>query len=305
LSSLRIGLVLLIFLVLGACATQFNVPRVGPGSTQHLPGKIIWHDLLTDTPEQTMAFYSELFDWEFRPLPDKSINYTMIYRGDRMIGGMVDQNRLPNKEDISQWVVALSVDDIDQASNKLRDAGGTVFTPPTSLGERGDIAIVADPQGAILALLQTRDGDPVDDKTTPAQGEFLWDELWAADAAGAANFYRQLAPYSVERETLGSEEAPVEYQLMKSQGLLRAGIRPNPVEGLTPMWVSYLRVVDASALDAVLARVESLGGRILIPATQRPSGGVVAVIAGPSGAGIALQTWGDQQTIEKILESRR
>ena len=41
----------------------------------------------------------------------------------------------------------------------------------------------------------------------------------------------------------------------------------------------------------VTARVEALGGRVALEAQPRPIGGSVAVILGPSGAGIALQTW--------------
>jgi hypothetical protein len=64
-----------------------------------------------------------------------------------------------------------------------------------------------------------------------------------------------------------------------------------PVEDLTPLWVSYLRIEDATALDAIVARVEELGGSILLDPQDREIGGRVALIAGPSGAGIALQTW--------------
>jgi len=300
-----IPLLLLIF-VLGACATQFSVPPVTQSATgEHLPGKIIWHDLLTDTPVRTQVFYSELFGWEFRALPDKSINYLLIYHRGEMIGGLVDQNRLPNKKDISQWVVGLSVLDIEGATHTLREAGGTVFTPPTSLGDRGHIAVVADPQGALLALLQTRDGDPLDKKGPPAVGGFLWDELWAEDVASSAKFYHRLAGYTIEEETLGSEDSPVDYRILKSTDRPRAGIRPNPVDDLQPMWVSYLRVAGVDELEAILRNVEPLGGQVLVPATERPGGGVVAVIAGPSGAGIALQTWGEDQTIDKLLEARQ
>ena len=297
---------LLLSLVLGACATGFSVPPVTQTANgEHLPGKIIWHDLLTDTPVRTQVFYSELFGWEFRAVPDKNINYMMIYHGGEMIGGLVDQNRLPNKEDISQWVVGLSVLDIEQAVHTVREAGGTVFTPATSLGDRGHIAVVADPQGALLSLLQTRDGDPLDKPGPPAVGSFLWNELWAEDVASSARFYNRLSGYTIEQETLGSEDSPVDYRVLKTKDKPRAGIRPNPVEDLQPMWVSYLRVADANELEAILNNVEALGGQILVPATERPGGGVVAVIAGPSGAGIALQTWDDDQTIDKLLEARQ
>ena len=305
-SLMRLTPLFLLILVLGACASQFSVPPVTQSATgEHLPGKIIWHDLLSDTPVLTEVFYSKLFGWKFEALADKSINYTMIRHNGELIGGMVDQNRLPNKKDISQWVVGLSVADIEVATAALREAGGTVFTPPTSLGDRGHIAVVADQQGAVLALLQTRAGDPPDNVHTPSPGEFLWDELWAEDVAGSVQFYGQLAQYSVLEETLGTQASPVEYHVLKSSGLARAGIRPNPVEDLMPMWVSYLRISNLEQLDAILAQVEPLGGNILVPATERPGGGVVAVIAGPSGAGIALQTWDDNQTIDQRLEERQ
>ena len=41
----------------------------------------------------------------------------------------------------------------------------------------------------------------------------------------------------------------------------------------------------------MLDRVVSLGGEILLPVEDREIGGQVALIAGPSGAGVVLQTW--------------
>jgi predicted enzyme related to lactoylglutathione lyase len=55
-------------------------------------------------------------------------------------------------------------------------------------------------------------------------------------------------------------------------------------------------VVDENRLDAILEQVTDLAGSVLVPRVARPAGGFVAVIAGPSGAPIALQTWGDDQT---------
>jgi predicted enzyme related to lactoylglutathione lyase len=62
----------------------------------------------------------------------------------------------------------------------------------------------------------------------------------------------------------------------------------NPLEELGPVWVSYLRV--ESPAD-IAAKVDSLGGRVIVEAQARAIGGEVAFVAGPSGAGIALQTW--------------
>jgi predicted enzyme related to lactoylglutathione lyase len=286
-------LVVVLALVITACAsTRFDIPSLAlPGEGSALPGKIVWHDLLTDTPDETRAFYGGLFGWTFEPLDVPGANYTLIRHQGRLIGGMVDQNRLATPADISQWVVVLSVADAAQATQTLADAGGTVFTPPTSLGERGTISVVADPQGAVLALLQTDGHDPADNGADTPIGGFLWDELWASDPADAAAFYQRLAAFDMEPLAAGPEQAPVAYKVLSSQGVPRLGIRKRPADDLSPTWASYLRVADEDGLKDIVARTEALGGRVLMPVTQRPRGGHVAVIAGPSGAGIALQTW--------------
>jgi predicted enzyme related to lactoylglutathione lyase len=277
-------------MLLASCAsTDFSIPAVSAttdGSRQ--PGRVIWHDLLTDALEQSKTFYSELFGWQFEPLD--GVNYTLIRHRGELIGGMVDQDQLPTTRDVSQWVVMMSVPDVERAARRLSDAGGALFTPPTSLGERGAIAVAADPQGAVLALLQTRDGDPPDPDGPPPVGRFLWNELWADDVDAAARFYAGLTGMASEQVTLDGAHGSVDYRLLTAAGRPRAGIRKNPLDA-TPLWVSYLRVADEASLAAILARVEPLGGRILMPATARPAGGVLAVVTDPSGAGIALQTW--------------
>jgi hypothetical protein len=53
-------------------------------------------------------------------------------------------------------------------------------------------------------------------------------------------------------------------------------------------------VADAAELEAIVARVEDLGGSLLLAPQDRAIGGRVALIADPSGAGVAIQTWPDK-----------
>jgi predicted enzyme related to lactoylglutathione lyase len=236
-----------------------------------------------------------LFGWEFEDVGagmGDSIGYSLIRLDGRLIGGMVDQTRLQARVDISQWVTVISVADVDAATATLRAHGGRVFSVPVDIAGRGRLAVVADPQGALLAMLQTYSGDPADrDEVGP--GEFLWDELWTGDVDAAVAFYRKLAGY--ESETIefsqDSTAAKRPYRLLRSGGKPRAGIMQNPVADLQPIWVNYLRVADAASLEAIAARAEELGGAVLLEPQQRAAGGSAALIAGPSGAGIALQTW--------------
>jgi predicted enzyme related to lactoylglutathione lyase len=290
-TQLRTLIWMIATLLVAACATvPVNLPAITDAPTDvRLPGKIIWHDLLTSTPKTSQQFYEELFGWEFEKIGLNfgalaSANYTLIRHNGKLIGGMIDQTQLRTKADISQWVVLMSTDDIDKAVATVTAAGGTVFTPPTSLADRGRIAVVADPQGALFALLETRDGDPVDAGDPPVNG-FLWNELWATDAGAAADFYRHLVGFDIEKKAVSGINV---YRFLTASGVPRAGILSNPIEELPPLWTTYIRVEDPAA---ICARVEALGGRILLAPEARDLGGTVALIAGPSGAGIALQTW--------------
>lgn len=291
---LRIIIISLIALLINGCST-INLPSITNTPTGVLlDGKVIWHDLITDKPKASKRFYSELFGWQFEDIDvgsSKSVNYTLIRHNGRLIGGMVDQTQLKTKADISQWVILLSVEDVDVATFTLQAAGGTIFTKPTNLADRGRLAVVADPQGALFALLQTNTSDPLDlDK--PEIGDFLWDELWTKDVGKATAFYKTLASFEDEDKIiLQKGKADSHYRILSSHGKPRVGIMENPVEGLVPIWVNYLRVKDAVTLDEIASRVEELGGAILLEPQDRAIGGRAALIAGPSGAGIALQTW--------------
>jgi len=286
-------------LSLAGCSTvPVNLPSITEQPTNNrLPGKIIWHDLLTNKPKETRRFYEELFGWEFERIgPDfgaiASANYMLIRHDGRLIGGMIDESTLDNDVDISQWVVLMSTDDIDAAVASLEQSGGTVYTPPTDLADRGRIAVVADPEGALFALLQTRDGDPVD--TDPQVNGFLWDELWSDDVGAAVDFYRELTGLDAGEKPVGDDAA---YSYLSSDGTPRFGVLPMPFEAAPPTWVPYLRVEDPAA---IAARVEALGGRVLAEPTERALGGTVALIAGPSGAGIVLQTWSPEDRAARI-----
>ena len=68
------------------------------------------------------------------------------------------------------------------------------------------------------------------------------------------------------------------YRVLRYGDKPRAGVLKNPFENERPVWVNYIRVEDPSAITA---RVESLGGRVLVEAQARPIGGEVPTGLGP------------------------
>ena len=103
--------------ILSGCAAVIDLPAVTEAPTgARVPGKIIWHDLLTHDVEASKRFYGELFGWQFEAV---SAGYTLIRHEGRMIGGMIDTIALNGRNDISQWIAVMSVADIDAALERL------------------------------------------------------------------------------------------------------------------------------------------------------------------------------------------
>ncbi len=289
-STRNSGIALFALLAAGCAAVSVNLPPITDEPTdEHHNGKVVWRDLLTNTPEESRRFYGELFGWEFEK-PGINIGiggdggYMLIRHHGRLIGGIVDTHALGKRENISQWITTMSVTDIDAAVGRVAEAGGSVMAPPKSIGSRGQMAVVEDATGAVFAMIQTSKGDPPDHEAD--YDGWLWDELWTSDVDKATSFYQSVVGFQHTDHEI--DDTDHDYRVLKMNDTPRAGVLPNPFEGERPVWVNYLRVKDPSA---VTARVGELGGKILVEAQARPIGGEVAFIAGPSGAGVALQTW--------------
>ena len=269
---------------------QVDLPAISETPTnQHASGRVVWHDLLTTTPAASRKFYAELFGWTFeRPGIDLGFggdeSYLLIRHNGQLIGGIFDATRLQKDENISQWVTLFSTTEIEAAADRVVAEGGEVLTRPTVLATRGTLGVFRDSSGAIFALVQPKGGNPPE-HTAELNG-FLWDEVWTDNVESSTDFYSKVFAYSHNDHLAAESDAT--YRVLTADEKPRAGVLANPFDAERPVWVNYLRVEDPAAITA---RVAALGGRIIIDAQARDIGGTVAFVAGPSGAGIALQTW--------------
>jgi predicted enzyme related to lactoylglutathione lyase len=275
----RIFLLVALVLAMGGCAGKASLPAISPpGSEGELVGKFVWRELLTENREAVENFYGELFGWTFQAteLPD----YKLILHQSRPIAGMVGTEETENVNE-SQWVSLLSVPNVDDAVGKVRRASGRVHVEPVDIAERGRLAVVSDSQGALLGFVRAANGDPPD--RDPSVGEWLWTELWTDDVDEAVAFYGSLVDY--EPEKLNGER---DYTVLRQGGSPRAGIARKNAKDIRPHWVPYIRVENARA---TAARVEALGGTVLLAPRDEIREGTVALILDPSGAVLAVQQW--------------
>ncbi len=284
-------------LITGCSTISVDLPAITDSPTgERDQGRVVWHDLLTTTPEESRRFYGELFGWTFEKPPiavgfGKGDAYMLIRHEGRLIGGMVDARLLDKDENISQWMTVISTSDIDAATAAVRASGGEVLTEPMALPTRGEMGVYADDSGALFALLQSRDGDP--EALEPSINGFLWDELWTHDIPGSIAFYANVL--GLRHELRDVNDGAATYELLKRGDEPAVGILEHPVTEARPVWANYIRVEDPAAITA---RVEALGGTVALDAQPREIGGEVAIILGPSGAGIALQTWQPRENAE-------
>ncbi len=239
----------------------------------------MWYDLLAHDVEGAKRFYGELFGWTFDVDPEGDSLYTVILRDGRAIAGIAQVEQ----PELSQWLSWLSVEDVDRAVQYFREHGSEVHRDARDLPERGRYAIVSDPQGAPLVLVRSSTGDPPD--AEPVVNGWLWTELWTHDTEGAMAFYERLLGYRREAVDAGLE---TEYHVMWTGDRPRAGVGRLRLEGVEPNWLPYIRVSDPAA---IVARVEALGGRVVLAPSDDRRGGSLAVILDPTGGAVALQRW--------------
>ena len=275
------------------------VPALAPGQTpEYRTGSVVWHDLLVRDPETVRDFYAGLFGWSFRQVDDSG-RFLAIELGNRTVGGVAvvpDTASVPLR---GVWLSSVSVDDVDRASARVAANGGAIMLPPEDLPGRGRHAVVADPQGAALALLRSSTGDGprlADDAIAP--GEWLWTELWTNDTAGARAFYSALLGYGFESRESRSADAgaagdssgapeDAAYLLFMSSGEPQAGMVRLPFAEARPHWLPFVAVRD---VGTATREVENLGGTIII-APEDVERKDAAIIADPSGAVLGLQQW--------------
>jgi len=270
---------------LAACASATTtVPPIAPSATgAHNVGQFVWYDLLTNDLEGAKRFYGGLFGWSFEDGGEEEPVYTTIVHADRAIGGIAYTAKMQREVNASQWVSNLSVADVDQAVEYVIGQGGTIAAEAQDLPDRGRVAVIRDPQGALVALVRSQSGDPELDRNKV--GSWLWTELWTRDSEASIDFYAGLVGY----EHRGLDDgAPGAYFVFDRDGQAMAGVLSYDLEQVQPNWLPYILVDDPAA---IVERVEALGGRVLIPPDPDIRGGSAAVIADPSGAALTIQKW--------------
>lgn len=270
-----------------AAAPAFSLPpitQVPAGATpEHHAGKPVWAELITPDLAGAKLFYGGLLGWTFQDLHALGGDYAVAYLNGRPVAGLLQQ--IPANGHHPAWLTFLAAADVDTAVRLAVDHGAKVVYGARTFPDRGRQAVLADPEGAVFAVLASSSGDPPD--YLPDVGQWIWSSLLANNPDTDAAFYQSVLGYEVFPLTSVDDR---QHLLLASDDSARASINTLP-EGLMhrhPHWLDFVRVNDAGALAIQAVR---LGGRVLVEPQADRHGGMVAVVADPSGAAIGLMEW--------------
>lgn len=245
-------------------------------------GEFVWHDLVTENPAASRAFYGALFGWTFEAAEGIDPGYTMIKHEGRPIGGIVVPRRPPGTEAIAQWLAYVVVNDVDKTATAFREGGGRIFRGPLNARKDLRVAVVADAQGAPLGLASRGPKFDLAEERPPGLNRWLWMEYVARDPAAALKFYGEVVGFG--HEVYEQRENFTYYLLTTDRP--RAGLFLSPWERDTSAWLPYVRVADPAAMAA---RAAELGGRVALQPRPGVRNGSLAIVVDPDGAAVALQ----------------
>jgi uncharacterized protein len=264
----------------------------------YIPGVPCWVDTNQPEPEAALPFYSGLFGWEFEDAmpPGSGSSYFIgrIRGGDVAAVGPVPDGA----PSVAIWNSYVCVANVDETAAKVREAGGAVASGPLDVADAGRMAVVTDPEGAVLSLWQpkARKGAQVVNE----HGALNFNGLATRDIDGAKAFYGAVFGWQVLELPSGwmwtlpgygdhlEQATPGLREQMDSfgapAGFIDVVAALNPIaddDADTPAhWNVTFGVDDA---DATAAKVAELGGAVLAGPLDAPWSRNV-VVEDPQGA---------------------
>lgn len=131
-------------------------------------------------------------------------------------------------------------------------------------------------------------------------GHFGWNELITSDTEAAGAFYGELFGWQTEPfKPEGMPENTPPYILFNKENEETSvgGMMMAPKPGTPPQWIPYV-VVDST--DESLKKAQSLGAKVLMPATDIGGVGRIAVFQDPQGAVFGVHQLGaDDEEFEE------
>jgi uncharacterized protein len=118
------------------------------------PGALIWSENMSRDFDGNKAFYGSVFGYDFGDIGAEGMNYATLDMAGRPVGGIGEIGSDQPAQTPAYWGTYFAVEDTDAAIARVTELGGTVIAPAWD-SPYGRMAVVADNQGAVFAVMST------------------------------------------------------------------------------------------------------------------------------------------------------
>jgi uncharacterized protein len=119
------------------------------------PLRFWWHELNTWHPEDALAFYGRTLGWVFEPMQlSDGTPYWTARKWGLPVGGIMGLDEDRHGDIPSHWMTYMAVDGMDGAIEETLKAGGSVARAAIPVPGIGLLAVVSDPAGALIGLME-------------------------------------------------------------------------------------------------------------------------------------------------------
>lgn len=254
--------------------------------TEYAPGEFCWVDLATTDVGGAKDFYADLLGVEAQDAPgdpEETGGYGFFMKDGKMVAGI---GPVQSDEGHSAWASYIKVEHAEETAEKVKEAGGSVFFGPADLpNESGRVAMLRDPQGAFIGIVEQQNHPGAQLVNEP--GTWTWNNLMTRDAEKAKEFYGQVFGWTAfhhEQAPPGVDMWQVEGQRWPEghSGLMEIA-EDMPAE-MPSHWQVYFIVENA---DAAIEKAESKGAKLGFGPIDIPVGRI-ATLVDPQGAVVSI-----------------
>ena len=148
---------------------------------ERLAGFPCWIELYTPDIDASAAFYRDLLGWEITPAEPGEPLTTEVHHDGRLIGSFEPAEEAHGDPG---WRVSFMVDDVRTAAGAAERVCGGVVVEPTDVTETMAYALVSDPDGNVVGLLEGEDFEgPTPTMRGCRCGSTSWPATWRCPSA--------------------------------------------------------------------------------------------------------------------------
>jgi len=242
---------------------------------QEMQGKLVWGDLYSSDVNASIDFYNKTFGWTTKKFGKDNTRYHIFFDGVEPIAGVISRPAQRNQTERALWIGSFTTKNIQKIVTKAVDKKATVILKPHDFKYFGKRAVIADPQGGIVALLEL---DKINENHKKISNKWNWAQLFSVDTTKAATFYQHSFDYNVE--DIGESK---QHYYLAQQGEFRASIvdLPDSFEQ-RDRWVNFIEVDN---LTSTLDKAIENGAEVIYKPDESNQ---LAIISDPSGALLGL-----------------